>query len=392
MGRLRRLLPALRDTLALRLFLLMWAALVLSHLAAWTATHQLLGASPPSGAGAADQARPAPPGPPPGGFPGGRTDGPPGPGPGGPPGDGPPLPRLPSLPPPLPWPALLVDYGVRVLLIGAAAWWGSRWLAAPLARLVARSEALGPALAQGQAPTPLDEQAGTAEVRQLAAVFNRMAAQIRALFQARGLMIAAISHDLRTPLTRMRLRVETANLDLTLRDRCTADLREMDSLIDTVLESFRSEGPASARQRTDIMALVQALLDDRQELGAEVTLEGPQGTPLIADTDPLPLRRLLGNLVDNALRHAGHAHVRLVPQPGQLEILVEDRGPGIPPDRLAAVMQPFVRVDDSRRLATGGTGLGLYIAGELAGRLGGSLQLHNRPGGGLQARLVLPLA
>lgn len=389
------------DTLALRLFLLIWVALVLSHVAAFIAVHTFASQGPPTWGGS----------PPPELGPHGRTDGPPRggppsgrPPPGGLPVGSPPLPTFPSLPPTpglgapagappapggLPPAALALDYGVRLFIIGLAAWWGSRWLARPVERMVSAAQALGPALASGREPQVLDEHNGTREVRASAAVFNRMAAQIRQLFRARGLMIAAISHDLRTPLTRMRLRTETAGLADDQRARFARDLQEMNALIDTVLEVFRAaEGRAEPLQRTDVAALIQALLDDRAEHGAEVALLG--GTAVIA-TEPLALRRVLGNLIDNALRYAGHVEVQLAANtPAGLRIQVLDRGPGIPPDQLDKVLEPFMRVEGSRAPATGGTGLGLFIAHELVRRLGGSLTLSARPEGGLCAEVRLP--
>ncbi len=372
------------DTLALRLFVLMWVTLVVSHLVAFTAfvgTHgQGPGASRAPGMG---------PGPGPRHAPGGRP----------PERDGPgrpmPIPTFPSLPPTagldgpgLPWSGVLLDYGVRVGLIALGAWVGSRWLARPVRRLVAASQALGPALARGQRTAPLDEDDGTAETRAAAQVFNQMAAQIQHQFEARGLMIAAISHDLRTPLTRLRLRLETSELPDATRERWVGDLREMNSLIDGVLEVFRQPGAAADQQRTDVAALLQALVDDAGEQGAAVTL---QAQALVMDTDPVALRRAVGNLVDNALRYAGSANVVMQVQADSVSISVDDDGPGIPAHRLAEVMQPFVRLDSSRNPATGGVGLGLFIARERAERLGGSLSLANRAQGGLRAQLVLPL-
>jgi protein-histidine pros-kinase len=291
----------------------------------------------------------------------------------------------------LPTGVLLLDYGLRLFVIGLAAWWGSRWLARPMRQMVSAAQALGPALAAGNSPPALDESQGTREVRSAAGVFNDMARRIQRQFRERGLMIAAISHDLRTPLTRMRLRVETAELPERLRERCTADLQEMNALIDTVLEVFREPGEgAHARQRTDLTALVQALVDDRDEQGAKVSLTGPT---VIATTDALMLKRVLGNLIDNALRYAGQADVEIAADCAAAEVHIDvlDRGPGIPEDRLEAVLQPFVRVEGSRNPGTGGTGLGLYIARELVTRLGGRFALRNRPEGGLHAEVVLPL-
>ncbi len=364
------------DTLALRLFLLMWAALGLSHVAAWS-TVRLLDGPPP---GAFEGARPPPPP-----RPGDEARRPP-------PRGEPPTPTFPSLPPPLPGGLWVVDYGVRFLVIALAAWWGSRWLAQPVTRLVGAAEQLGPALARGRTPAPLDEHHGTAEVRSAATVFNRMAQQLREVFEGRGLMMAAISHDLRTPLTRLRMRLETTPLEAQFQQRSVADLAEMNALIDAVLEVFRGSGAAgTAPQQVDVAALVQALVDDRAEQGEPVALRlGPEGAaPTVLATEPLALRRIVDNLVGNALRYAGATEVVLLATAEAVEVQVLDRGPGIPEAELAAVMQPFVRLESSRNRATGGAGLGLFIAQELAQRLGGTLTLGSRAGGGLQAVLRL---
>ncbi|MEO6742857.1 MAG: ATP-binding protein [Caldimonas sp.] len=385
------------DTLGVRLFLLMWAALVLSHAAAYFTVHALH----VPGADAADRPpfieRDRPPlptfpslPPMPGLGPGPGIGGPGGPG--GPSPDGPPF-DAPSGPPPfgcaLPWKALLVDYGVRLAVIAAAAWWGSRWLARPVGRLVEASSSLSTALARGRQPTPLDEMLGTREVRDAAVVFNRMAGQIKQHFDARGLMIAAISHDLRTPLTRMRMRLETSEVETTLRERCVADIREMNSLVDTVLEVFRSPGGASANapSRVDVSALAQALVDDLVEQGAPVTCHTE---PAVTQVEPVALRRIVGNLVENAIRYGGSAAVEVARREGQVVIRIDDTGPGIPDDQLEAVLQPFHRLEGSRSRESGGTGLGLFIAKELAERQGGELRLSNREGGGLRAEVTLP--
>ncbi|RVU49293.1 ATP-binding protein [Rubrivivax rivuli] len=362
------------DTLALRLFLLMWAALVLSHVAAWS-TVRLLAGPPP---GAFESTRPPP-------RAGDEARRPP-------PRGEPPTPTFPSLPPPLPGGLWVIDYGVRFVIIALAAWWGSRWLAQPVTRLVGAAERLGPALAQGRQPAPLDERHGTAEVRSAATVFNRMAQQLREVFEGRGLMMAAISHDLRTPLTRLRMRLETTPLEAQFQRRSVADLAEMNALIDAVLEVFRGSAGGAAPQQVDVAALLQALVDDRAEQGEPVALRpGPEGAaPTVLATEPLALRRIVDNLVGNALRYAGATEVVLQATAEAVEVQVLDRGPGIPEADLAAVMQPFVRLESSRNRATGGAGLGLFIARELAQRLGGALTLGPRAGGGLQAVLRLP--
>ncbi len=154
-----------------------------------------------------------------------------------------------------------------------------------------------------------------------------------------------------------------------------------------MLEVFRgSEGPPPALQRTDITSLVQALVDDRAELGAAVSMSGSAPPALV---DPASLRRVLGNLLDNAQRYAGAATVTVGHEPGTVWLAVEGRGPGIPEEQLAQVLQPFVRVEGSRNPASGGTGLSLFIASQLLQRMGGELSLRNRPGGGLSVRVQL---
>lgn len=386
------------DRLGLRLFLLMWAALVVSHFAAWSVFSRGMGA-----------VRGGPPGPPPAHVQGGPDMPPPGgferrlpsehdadggpparPGPprdlGGDMAGGPPLrvPTFPSLPPKLPWAASVVDYGVRMLVIALAAWWGSRWLARPMRRLVSAAQQLTPALAQGRAAPVLNEAEGTREVRDAAAVFNRMAAELSGQFEERGLMMAAISHDLRTPLTRMRLRLETGEVEAKVRERCIDDLREMNGLVESVIEVFR---PAEAvmLQRVDLSALAQSAVDDLAETGADVAFEGP---PAVVNADPVALRRVVDNLVGNALRYAGSARVRVDLAAGVTRLVVDDDGPGIPEAELDRVRQPFRRVEGSRNRETGGTGLGLYIAQQLVRRQGAVLALSNRPEGGLRAEVV----
>ena len=197
-------------------------------------------------------------------------------------------------------------------------------------------------------------------------------------------MMAAISHDLRTPLTRMRLRLETGEVEARVRERCIDDLREMNQLVESVIEVFR---PAEAvvLQRVDLSALAQSAVDDLAEAGANVSFEGP---PAVVLADPVALRRVVDNLVGNALRYAGDAQVRVDLAAGVTRLVVEDHGPGIPEAELARVRQPFRRVEGSRNRETGGTGLGLYIAQQLVRRQGAALVLSNRAEGGLRAEVV----
>lgn len=416
--RLRGLLRA--DTLAKRLLVLMWVALVGSHFLAYAAVRVLLMPAQRPEESMFERMPTMPSLPPTPGVPQAATEPAGGPRQSAPPGDrdakGLPAPHPGTAPPrpppdgawqplpptgstdlpapgprPLPWDALLLDYGVRLAVIAAAAWLGSRWVSAPMRRLARASRTLGDSIgAREDSAPPLDERRGTTEVREVAEVFNRMAAQLRGQFRSRSLMVAAISHDLRTPLTRLRLRLEAMGEDTVQQQRCAADIREMNELIDNALEVFRLEGPGyrEPSQRADVSALVQALADDLAEQGQPVTFNGH---PVVADIQPGALRRVVANLVGNALRYGGHAEVHVMASGQAAHIVVEDRGPGIPPAELEAVFQPFYRVDSARGRDTGGTGLGLYIARDLTERQGGALSLANLPDGGLRAEVVLPL-
>jgi signal transduction histidine kinase len=253
-------------------------------------------------------------------------------------------------------------------------------------KLAAASRALHQALiANGRLPQ-VDEDAGTVEVREAARVFNEMSQQLSELINARALLVAAISHDLRTPLTRIRMRLE-AHEDDALAARSIADIHEMDELIESALEVFRGPGHAEEAQVTDMLALVQSLVDDLADLGQPVSVIG---LPALARVHPAAIRRVVGNLVNNALRYGERAELLVSTHGNQVEIIVDDFGPGIPSAQLEAVMQPFFRLESSRNRRTGGSGLGLYIARDLVMRQGGTLALANRPEGGLRAKITLP--
>jgi len=388
------------DTLSKRLFLLMWATLVVSHILAVTAIRWMHGESempevPPSMRHMPVlPTLPPTPGLDPMPGPGDRAL-PPGEGRGPEDFEGGPQPEMREFRRPMHAEfgtrELLLDYGVRLIVMAIAAWFASRWLAAPVRRLVEASQQLGPAIdREGDLPV-LDETGGTREVREAARVFNTMARQLRTQFAERGLMIAAISHDLRTPLTRLRMRLESIEGHAPLLERSAADIREMDGLIDTVLAVFRREraGMAEPPRDTDIAALLQSTVDDLVEQHQEVSFSG---TPAIARIQANVLRRVVANLISNALRYGGRALVSVHREGDEVCIAVEDEGPGIAEDQLETVFLPFYRIEGSRNRGTGGTGLGLYIARDLVQRQGGSLRLINRPGGGLRAEVRLPAA
>lgn len=276
---------------------------------------------------------------------------------------------------------LLLDIGVRVAALWLAAWVGARWLSQPVRRLAAAARALGRDIHR----TPLAE-AGTIECREATRVFNGMQAQIRRQIDERDRFVAAVSHDLRTPLTRLRLRVEALQ-DAAERQRFGRDIAEMEAMLRATLDYLRGAAEAEALVPLDVMALVTSMADDQQDAGHPVTVVG-HCAPLQAQ--PSALRRCISNLVENAVRYGGGAEIHLIDTPQRLRVEVADRGPGLPEAELEQVLAPFYRVESSRNRHSGGIGLGLSIAHDIARRHGGTLVLRNRMGGGLVAALELP--
>ncbi|MGT2430547.1 ATP-binding protein [Cupriavidus basilensis] len=253
----------------------------------------------------------------------------------------------------------------------------------------AAAVALASRLAQDVHAPPLDEDSGPAEARDAAKAFNHMQQRIRTQLAQQSRFLAAVSHDLRTPLTRMSLRIEGVD-DNQVRYRLRQDLAEMNGLIDATLYYLRErDGAAAPRQRVDVHALLQAVVDDATEIGQDVSLSGG-AEPLLAY--PAELRRAVVNLVENAHRYGGSARIALADSAERVVIDVCDDGPGIPPEEMARVLEPFYRLESSRNRATGGVGMGLSIAADIVSRHGGELSLANRPEGGLRVRIVLPRA
>ncbi|QBX42266.1 HAMP domain-containing histidine kinase [Pseudomonas fluorescens] len=287
----------------------------------------------------------------------------------------------PAMPPLSPWlPGVLL--GQLALLI-ACTWLAVRIAIRPLARLANAVESLDP----NAHPVMLDEH-GPTEVAYAARAFNAMQARIAAYLKERMQLLAAISHDLQTPITRMKLRAEFMD-DSVEKDKLWNDLGEMEHLVREGVAYARSiHGSTEENRRTDLDSFLDSLVFDYQDMGQDVQLSGKSAA--VIDTRPQALRRVLVNLTDNALKFAGAAQLQVDIDDG-LCIKILDRGPGIAEAELQQVMQPFYRVENSRNRSTGGTGLGLAIAQQLAMALGGSLTLSNREGGGLCAELKLPL-
>ncbi|MBK6862821.1 MAG: HAMP domain-containing protein [Ideonella sp.] len=321
-----------------------------------------------------------------------------------------------------------------------------RWIARPLREMADAATAFAHDIDAPPLPA-----SGPAEVRRAAEAFNFMQQRLRQLVVERSRALAAVSHDLRTPLTRMRLRAEMID-DPALQQKLDADIDTMQAMVDSVLAYLRGIEDAEKAQPINIEALLESIVDDERSLGrpvawvegeagAEMTTpsslcaatphpaprdqpaavlrpaalcsrpHGPRRGPCVAPGAQAPwggpaspepvlpytgrlsvLRRAIGNLVDNAVAHGGKVGVRLHDAPGELRIVVEDDGPGIAPADLARATEPYVRLDAARSLAGGGVGLGLAIVRDAAASHGGRLVLENRSEGGLRASLVLPRA
>lgn len=232
------------------------------------------------------------------------------------------------------------------------------------------------------------EPRGPADIRRAIEAFNAMGARVGSMIDEKDRMLGAIGHDLRTPLASLRIRAESME-PAEERERMIAIIEEMAALLDDTLELARSGRSSETARPLDLGALVDAIVEEFRALGHDVTFSG--AGRVVATVRPNLIRRAVRNLIDNAVKYAGAAHVRVGTQGDCAAIEVTDSGPGIPPDRLPGVQEPFVRVESSRSRATGGTGLGLTLARAAAQLHGGDLELANREGGGLSALISVPL-
>jgi signal transduction histidine kinase len=273
----------------------------------------------------------------------------------------------------------------QLLVLALCAWVAVRLVTRPLVQLAAAADGLGPDL---QARTLVEE--GPTEVAHAARAFNAMQRRIAGYMAERVEILAAISHDLQTPITRMRLRTDLMDNEAD-QVKFRQDLDAMHTLVREGVTYARTlHGTTEPPCRIDADALLESMVADYGDAGRDVLLEGRVGTPIVGR--PNALRRIVMNLTDNALNFGSDVRIRVAAADGRLVIAVLDDGPGIPPDQLEAVLQPFYRVENSRNRSTGGTGLGLAIAHQLATAMGAELALHNRTGGGLEARITLALS
>ncbi|HBK46917.1 MAG TPA: two-component sensor histidine kinase, partial [Xanthomonadaceae bacterium] len=253
----------------------------------------------------------------------------------------------------------------------------SRMASAPLKRMASAATALGQDLQREPMPV-----VGPLEVRSAAQAFNAMQRRLQRHLGERTQMLAAITHDLQTPLTRLRLRLENVQ-DEALRERLVGDLAAMQALIREGLELARSAESSEPRMALDLDSLLESLVEDAAEAGADARFE--QGCGAVLMLRPLAMHRLFSNLIDNALKYGQSVRVLAEAAGSAVTVRVRDRGPGIAEDALETVFDPFVRLETSRSRETGGAGLGLTIARTLAEKDGASLRLHNLADGGLEA-------
>ena len=281
----------------------------------------------------------------------------------------------------LPWRVLLTlaTLLAAVLLLSYIA---VRWVTRPLQLLATAADELGRDI--NRPPLP---EGGPAEVRRAAHAFNTMQTRLVHFIDERTRLLTAMSHDLKTPLTRMRLRAELLE-DVNLRQRFEADLLEMEAMVTQTLEFMRGITNREPTQLIDIMGLLESLQADNEAMGRTVTIDGRATTPLKGV--PQLLKRCLSNLIDNAVLYGQRAEVTVEEGADVLTIRVRDHGPGIPESEIIRVFEPFYRVEGSRSRDTGGTGLGLSIARNIAQAHAGDVELRNHDGGGLEAILTLP--
>ncbi|MGO4406263.1 ATP-binding protein [Bosea sp. RAF48] len=287
-------------------------------------------------------------------------------------------------PPPRPFSMLVLVTIILVgLNIGALTLWASRGITAPLARFASAAEEFS----IDRDPSPLREE-GPIEVRTAARALNRLRDRIHALFADRTRMLAAISHDLRTPITRMRLRVEFIEDDV-LRGQFTRDLEHMDTMVQGALSYLRGASRREKRGAFDLSSLLQTVADEFSDMGKATRYEGPRRAVTIGDAQQL--ERAVTNLVENAVRYGNDVIVRLREEAGLLLIEVADDGPGIPEVDRSRLLEPFMRGDEARgRIDSEGFGLGLAIAQSIAAGHDGKLTLHDNHPRGLLVRISLP--
>jgi signal transduction histidine kinase len=283
-------------------------------------------------------------------------------------------------PPPLPV-EIIVAALVAILMASTAAALMARRVARPLYDLTTAASVV----ARGGSAPHVDEK-GPDDVRNAAIAFNQMTDKVTRTLESQRHLLSAVGHDLRTPITAMRINLEFVQEE-ELREGLQQNLDELQELTEQVLAAARGAS-GEAKRSVDLSALVESLCADLDDLGEPVTWQNHASAPV--NCRPNEIRRAVRNLVENAVAYGNKADVQIASSRDGYDIVIEDNGPGIPEDDRVRVFEPFVRLESSRNAATGGTGLGLTLAKAIAEGHGGAIVLENRPSGGLRVRMHLP--
>ncbi len=270
---------------------------------------------------------------------------------------------------------------LSVIAVTPLAWLFARRLAQPITAFADAAERLGK-----DPRTPPLSITGSEEVLAAAAAFNMMQERLRRYVEDRTAMVGAIAHDLRTPLTRLKFRIEATPDDI--RPKLAADIDQMEAMIAATLGFVRDTQRPAERTKLELSSLLESVMDEAAETGGKASVE--RAEKVVIEGDPMALRRLVSNLVENALKYGGAARGQVYGDSGMAIIEVDDDGPGVPPSELERVFEPFYRGEPSRNRETGGIGLGLAVVRSLARAHGGDVTLENRPDGGLRACVRLP--
>jgi signal transduction histidine kinase len=273
--------------------------------------------------------------------------------------------------------------GLMVIAIAALSIWAIRRLTSPFRVFAEAAGRLG-----GDVQAPPIQEGGPSEVREAIRAFNEMQTRLKRFLEDRTQMLASISHDLRTPITRLRLRAEFIELPVQ-RQKHLADLSQMDQMIGELLSFAKDEASAEPSVRVDLAALLQSICDDMSDRGQPAVLINDRRVPY--DCRRVALRRCFTNLLENAVEYGQEAIVTIDVTEDKVQVNIDDCGPGIPPELHELAFRPFQRLEPSRSRDTGGTGLGLAVARSIARAHGGDTTLSNRSQGGLRASVVLPL-
>lgn len=279
---------------------------------------------------------------------------------------------------------LILSLGISALLVfGVVA---VRLITRPIYRLATAAEEFG----RGMQPEDIPES-GVREVQHAARAFNGMRHRIQRMIEDRTQMIAAISHDLRTPITRLRLRAEFVE-DEDEQQKMLADLDQMEAIIRSTLAFAREDSDTEPTEPVDLAQLLREVAETNSSTTLRLERSGDPSRSLTVQGRPVALRRCFNNLVENAIRYGRTAAIVVFDRPDAVEVAIDDQGPGIPEDRIKDVFRPFVRLEGSRNRDSGGAGLGLAIVRSVVLAHGGSIALENRSEGGLRALVHLPKA